>query len=108
MKNDIESAHVSTRFFMALEQLHQMERIGGVREFCDRYGLNRRACYLQRKEPDRHILTPAWLVYLSRDYGVSPTWLLLGEGKMMQNTLENVDARAKQVQEIKAQLDNLI
>lgn len=108
MKNDIESAHVSTRFFFAIEQLTAAGRIAGVKEFAGRYGLNVRSMYFQRKDPDRRILTPAWLVYLVRDYGVSPEYLLTGEGPMLQNTVENVDLRARKVQEIKTQLDNLI
>ena len=108
MKNDIESAHVSTRFFFALEQLTAAGRIAGVKEFAKRYGLNARSMYFQRKEPDRRIITPAWLVYLVRDYGVSPEYLLTGDGPILQNTVENVDLRARKVQEIKTQLDNLI
>ena len=108
MKNDIESAHVSTRFFYAIEQLTAAGRIDGVKEFAKRYGLNKRSMYFQRTEPDRRIITPAWLVYLVRDYGVSAEFLLTGEGPMLRNTAENVDIRAKKVQEIKKQLDNLI
>lgn len=70
------------RFFAAIQHLIDEGVIRGLNTFCTRYGLNRRNITQLKKDPDGHdgIFSPVWLVYLARDYMVSPMWLLLGQG----------------------------
>lgn len=76
----IDSQAIVVRFFNALQRLKDDHRIRGKKTFTERYGINRWNMLTLEKEPSRDIFQPAWLTYLVRDYGVSPIWLLLGEG----------------------------
>jgi len=76
-----DSQQIVVRFFAALQRLKADRRIRGKKTFTERYGINRWNMNTCEKEPSRDIFQPAWLTYLVRDYGVSPTWLLLGEGE---------------------------
>ncbi len=78
--NTPDSIIIVRRFYEALQRLKTDRRIRGKKTFTDRYGINRWNMNTCEKEPERDIFQPAWLTYLARDYGVSPRWLLLGEG----------------------------
>ena len=108
MKKDIISPQISQRLFFAIEQLTEAGQLNGVPEFSSRYGIGLRLAYMQRQEPDRRILRPAWLTYIVRDYGISAEWLLLGEGNMFRSKDKKQAIRAKSVQEIKRLADTLL
>lgn len=78
--NTPDSQQLVGRFFDALSRLISEKRIRGKKTFTDRYGINRRNMFLLERDHSRDIFQPAWLSYLARDYGISPSWLLLGEG----------------------------
>lgn len=78
--NTPDSITVVSRFFEALRRLKADRRIRGKKTFTDRYAINRWNFNTCEKQPERDIFQPAWLMYLARDYGVSPAWLLTGEG----------------------------
>lgn len=75
-----DDALLVARFFAAIDRLIEDGQIARKGTFPDRYGINRRNFETLRKEPHRKIFCPSWLVYLVRDYGVSPRYLLTGEG----------------------------
>ena len=79
--NTADSIAIVNRFFTAIETLHRDKYMRGLKTFSKRYGINDRNIWLQRREPERNIFQPAWLAYLVRDYAVSATWLLTGEGE---------------------------
>lgn len=78
--NTPDSVAIVNRFFEALRRLKADKRIRGKKTFTDRHAINRWNMNTLEKAPDRDIFQPAWLSYLVRDYGVSPRWLLTGEG----------------------------
>lgn len=78
--NTPDSQQLVGRFFDALSRLISEKRIRGKKTFTDRYGINRRNMFLLERDHSRDIFQPAWLSYLARDYGISPSWLLLGQG----------------------------
>lgn len=78
--NTPDSIDIVNRFYAAIETLRRDKYIRGLKTFSRRYGINDRNIWLQRREPERNIFQPAWLAYLVRDYAVSATWLLTGEG----------------------------
>lgn len=75
-----DSQQIVMRFFAALQRLKDDKAIRGKKTFTERYGINRWNMLTLEKDMSRDIFQPAWLSYLVRDYGVSPRWLLTGEG----------------------------
>ena len=75
-----DSQEIVKRFFEAIYRLKADRKIRGKQTFTNRYGINRWNMLTLEKEPERDIFQAAWLFYLVRDYGVSPTWLLTGKG----------------------------
>lgn len=78
---DPATAAIVHRFFEALDLLKQRRTIRGKKSFCDRYGINRWNMNTCLTHPDSGMFKLSWLTYLTRDYGVSPDWLLLGRGE---------------------------
>ncbi len=76
------SQKITQRFFLALRMLKVSRVIRGKKTFTDRYGINRWNMNSCEKDPSRDLFQLCWLTYLVRDYGVSPLWLLTGEGVM--------------------------
>jgi len=78
-----DSQLIVSRFFDALHYLIANGKIKGGRSgFCRRYNITRsNFCRLDR-EPWHGDFQPAWLAYLVRDYGISPLWLIMGQGDM--------------------------
>ena len=74
---------VTARFFEAVGVLVGDGRTT-VSAICEGIGADRPNFLKQRREPGRAILRPAWLSYLCRKHGVSPSWLLLGTGPMFR------------------------
>lgn len=81
-----ESHDITHRFFEALDALKELKHIRGLKTFSNRYGINTGNFWVVKRNNER--IRPEWLAYLVRDYGVSATWLLLGEGKMFSKKLE--------------------
>jgi hypothetical protein len=77
-----DSVRVVCRFFVALQLLKEFRVIRGKKSFTDRYGINRWNMNTCEREPSRDLFQVSWLSYLVRDYGVSPLWLLTGDGEM--------------------------
>lgn len=76
----VESQAIVKRFFEALYRLKADRKIRGKQTFTRAYGINRWNLNTLEKEPERDMFQVAWLTYLVRDFGVSPTWLLTGAG----------------------------
>lgn len=75
-----ERREVKERFFLAIEALKGLGKINGITGFAKEYNLNYSNLF-QIRSNDRGIRAE-WLVLLSRDYNISPSWLLLGRGNM--------------------------
>lgn len=72
---------ITKRFFVALDLLREQKKIRGVKTFTNKYNLNYWNMATLKKEPHKRILKPEYIMYLVRDFSVSPMWLLLGEGE---------------------------
>lgn len=70
------------RFFAAIDWLKESGRIGGLKTFTDRYGINRRSVRRLRENPGTNDFKAAWLTFLVVDYKINAKWLLTGKGKM--------------------------
>ena len=75
-----DSQIIVKRFFAALQRLKDDNKIRGKQTFTRTHDINRWNMNSLEKDPSRDIFQTAWLSYLVKDYGVSPKWLLLGEG----------------------------
>jgi hypothetical protein len=91
MKKSInpQAIEIQKRFFQALEMAIQDKVITGIKGFCKNHELNRvkyqrikTAIQNPDAEPLYKIIDIDALLYICKDYGVSPEWLLLGTGKM--------------------------
>lgn len=79
-----DSQTIIKRFFEALQKLIEYKIIRGKQTFTRRYGINRWNMNTLEKEPERDAFQSAWLLYLTRDYMVSPRWLITGEGNFFE------------------------
>ncbi|MCM1220103.1 MAG: hypothetical protein NC548_36995 [Lachnospiraceae bacterium] len=79
-----DSQKIICRFFEALQVLIENKIIRGKQTFTRRYGINRWNMNTLEKNPESDIFQPAWLLYLTRDFMVSPRWLLTGEGNVFE------------------------
>lgn len=79
----VPSQIIVKRFFDAIQELKSRKAIRGIQTFTTRYGINKRNFYTCKDQPERDIFQVAWLGYLVTDYGVSPRWLLTGEGDFL-------------------------
>lgn len=69
------------RFFSVLTELVSNGTIkGGIKGFCDSNTIDRRHFYHQMADHGRGYFEVGWMTPLIRDYHVSPTWLLTGDG----------------------------
>lgn len=82
---------VQQRFFQAIDALIAKSELAGLQTFCNDYGLHR-AKYSNLRSAVRDPLHDARykfvdidaLIYVVRDFKVSPEWLLLGKGNMFK------------------------
>jgi len=79
-----DSQIISARFFESLKKLSEYKIIRGKQTFTRRYGINRWNMCTLEKEPERDSFQLGWLLYLVRDYMVSPRWLITGEGSFFE------------------------
>ncbi len=86
MKNlSDESIAIQTRFFTAFQWCVDTGKISGLRPFCLDHGLNRTK-YARIRNNARGLykcIDIDALAHICREGGISPSWLLLGEGKMI-------------------------
>jgi len=80
--NNPESIKVINRFYEALDVLVELKLIRGKKTFCDLYDINRRNLWFVKKDPQSNMFQISWLVHLTRDFGVSAEWILMGKGEM--------------------------
>lgn len=80
MNEPKECIEITQRFFQVLDELKSLKRIRGYQTFTRQYGVNRWNFITCKKDNQR--IKQEWLAYLVRDFNVSPTWLLTGNGKM--------------------------
>lgn len=107
-----DNIEIVNRFFQSLHKLKAEKVIRGISTFTQRYGINRLNLFTLEKEPARGIFKVAWLLYLVRDYKVSPLYLITGNGdfwidgwnaekvtlKLSEEQEKNEDFRKKRVQ----------
>lgn len=84
MKISKEGIAVTRRFFEAISILKAQKKIRGLQTFTKEYGINYWNINTVRNQPERSVLKPEWIVYLSRDFGVSSDWILLGKEPMFK------------------------
>jgi hypothetical protein len=91
MKKSInpQAIKIQKRFFQALEMAIQDGVISGLKGFCKDHDLNRIKYQriktaLQNPEAEQlyKIIDLDALLYICKDYNVSPEWLLSGRGEM--------------------------
>lgn len=79
-----DSQTISNRFFEALRILTEQKVIRGKQSFTRRYRINRWNMNTLEKNLESDIFQTGWLLYLVRDYMVSPRWLITGEGSFFE------------------------
>lgn len=77
-----DAIQITKRFFEALDVLRRQREIRGLNTFARKYDINYWNLSTLKKEPHKRLLKPEFLMYLSRDFNISPKWLLLGSGEM--------------------------
>ncbi|MDD2475440.1 MAG: hypothetical protein PHI32_05970 [Dysgonamonadaceae bacterium] len=84
-----QAIEIQRRFFQALEMAIQDGVISGIQGFCKDHNLNRvkyqrikTALQNPGTESLYKIIDLDALLYICKDYNVSPEWLLLGRGEM--------------------------
>lgn len=85
MRISKEGQDITERFFRAIDILTEANYFRGLQTFTMRYGLNRRNLQHVKESPDNTVLKPEVLTPLVRDFGVSGTWLLTGEGPVFRD-----------------------
>ena len=75
---------VMERFYSTLDRLIAFQAVNSIYDFCKRYDIPRDHYYGQRSDRTKSKFKPYWLSYLVRDFGISGTWLLTGEGEMIR------------------------
>lgn len=82
---------IQERFFEALDFLVASKGLSGLKTFCDDNKLNRTKYSRIKNDLGKPIEEMTYkmididaLAAICKDYGVSPEWLLLGQGKMLK------------------------
>lgn len=97
MKKSINprAIEIQRRFFEALEMAISLERINGLKGFCDEHKLNRTKYSRIKDGMDKLLDEMKYkmididaLTAICKDFGVSAEWLLLGRGKMLKTEKE--------------------
>lgn len=79
-----DGIEITKRFFEAIQKLREKKVIRGLQTFTRAHDINYWNINTVKNQPDRSILKPEWLAWLVKDYGVSPRWLLTGDGEFLQ------------------------
>lgn len=75
-----DGIEITKRFFSAIDILKMQGKIHGLKVFTDKHNINRWNLYTIKKNPDKALLKPEYILYLCRDYNVSLDWIFYGEG----------------------------
>lgn len=89
---------IQDRFFAALDILVESNKIKSLNAFCAEYGLHRpKYSNLRTRSKDKRRIGTGYkfididsLCYLSRDFGISSEWLLIGRGGMFKTQKSEV------------------
>jgi len=73
---------VNQRFFQAIDALVKKRELRGLQTFTRLHHLNYWNVSTLRKEPDKHILKPEYILYLVSCHNVNANWLFTGKGEM--------------------------
>ena len=95
MQNE-QSQIITARFFEAIARLRNEGALKGVKTFTDRYGINRWNFISASRDMKSNIFQVAWLAHLVKDYGVSPLWLLTGEGDFYEKPATDMQVKNEQ------------
>ena len=91
MKKNInpQVIEIQRRFFEAISLAKSLGKTGGLKSFCDEHNLNPVKYYRIKGDIGKPIEEMHYksididaLLYLCRDFGVPPSWLLLGRGTL--------------------------
>lgn len=80
-----EGIAVTNRFFEAIDMLKAQKKIRGLQTFTRLYNINKWNLITVRQNPSRSVLKPELIVFLVRDFGISPEWIILGKGGMFND-----------------------
>lgn len=86
-----KAIEIQRRFFEALEIVIASKQLKGLKTFCESHDLNRTKYSRIKNELDKPLKATQYkvidldaLAALCSDFGVSPEWLLLGNGDMLK------------------------
>lgn len=82
---------ITDRFFEALDVLKQQKKIRGLQTFTREHGISYGKVNTLKNNRTVRSLKPEYLAFLSRDYGVSCEWLLLGVGYMFKHKYSKIE-----------------
>ena len=85
MSINTDGLAITDRFFRVIDMLTEARHLRGLQTYTSKYGFNRRNLQHVRESPDNSVLKPEILVPLVRDYGVSGSWLLTGDGHVFSD-----------------------
>lgn len=87
-----QAIEITRRFFQALNLAVELGKVDGIKGFCEKHHLNRVKYATLKTTIDKPIDEMTYkcidvdaLAGICTDFGVSPEWLLLGQGKMLKS-----------------------
>jgi len=75
---------VKDRFVQAYEELRYRRLVTTKKEFCEMVGVSNGSNLLRMQTSDASEPTIAQLCLLIKNFKVSPTWLMLGKGEIIE------------------------
>lgn len=88
-KNNIDGVEITKRFFIAIDVLRANKVIRGLKTFTRKYNINYGNMNTLKNHSKDRILKPEYIAYLCKGYGISPKWILTGEGNIFDDKFEN-------------------
>ena len=77
-----DTLSIMQRYYDAFDAVREHKLITSITTFCEKYHIDKRHFYAQRKDMNKGFFEVGWLVPLIQDFGVSSSWLLTGKGTM--------------------------
>ena len=78
-----EGKEITERFFIAIQYLKEQRKIRGIEDFANRYGLSQSYLSDIKSHTDSRSIKVEYIMYLVRDFDISPTWILIGVGNIL-------------------------